>query len=281
VACRPGHGEPASDAHVPYAQRRAAHETELRVDAPSPGRWVDEEPPPGVQRVTYRSGELELFGWFAMPDTPPPVPAVQYHHGDFAFGADDFERCRPFLDAGFAVFTPTLRGENGNPGRLELLYGEVDDAVAAAQWLAAQEGIDDDRIYAIGHSVGGAVAAMLSLRPEAPLSLTASVGGIYVPETFVRWSRMKSNAGLVRFDPTDRAEVELRTLGPNVADMVRPHLAYVGQQDRWFHANTEAVGRAAAVRGKAFEVVYVDGDHGSSLRPALRLFLDRVREGAP
>jgi hypothetical protein len=92
---------------------------------------------------------------------------------------------------------------------------------------------------------------------------------------------MKSNAGLVRFDPTDRAEVELRTLGPNVADMVRPHLAYVGQQDRWFHANTEAVGRAAAVRGKAFEVVYVDGDHGSSLRPALRLFLDRVREGAP
>jgi hypothetical protein len=122
---------------------------------------------------------------------------------------------------------------------------------------------------------------MLSLRPEAPLSLTASVGGIYVPETFVRWSRMKSNAGLVRFDPDDRAEVELRTLGPNVADMVRPHVAYVGRQDRWFHSNTEAVRRAAVARGKAFEVVYVDGDHGSSLRPALRLFLEHVREDVP
>jgi dienelactone hydrolase len=182
-----------------------------------------------------------------------------------------------FLDAGFAVFTPTLRGENGNAGRLELLYGEVDDAVAAAQWLAAQDGIDDQRIYAIGHSVGGAVAAMLSLRPEAQLRLTASVGGIYVPGTFARWSRMQSNAGLVRFEPTDRAEAELRTLGPNVADMVRPHVAYVGRRDTWFHANTEAVRRAAIEHGKRFEVVYVDGDHGSSLDPALQLFLERVR----
>jgi dienelactone hydrolase len=250
----------------------------LDLREPSPNAWDDETPPDGVERVTYRSGDLELFGWFARPPKATgPVPALQYHHGDFAFGADDFERCRPFLAAGFAVFTPTLRGENGNPGDFELIYGEVEDGVAAAQWLAAQDGIDRDRIYAFGHSAGGAVAAMLSLHPDAPLQLTGSVNGIYVPDTFARWVRMTANQNLVRFDPNDRAEVELRTLGPNVADMVRPHIAYLGSEDTWFHANAEAVATAAAAAGKDVTAEYVPGDHGTALGPALERFLERVR----
>ena len=87
--------------------------------------------------------------------------------------------CLPFLAAGFAVMTPTLRGENGNPGSFELFYGEVDDAEAAVRFLAAQPRIDSKRIYTFGHSVGGGISALLSLRPEIPVRKGGSSGGLY------------------------------------------------------------------------------------------------------
>src|SRR5690606_37405015 len=94
-------------------------------------------PPPGVSRVAYPSGELELAAWYAVPlgaSSGRSAPALVYFHGDFAFGPDDFEAVRPFLEAGYVVMTPTLRGENGNPGDFELLWGEIDDARAAIEW---------------------------------------------------------------------------------------------------------------------------------------------------
>lgn len=124
----------APQSTAPYLARRHAHATQLRERGPSPASYEQADPPPGVVRVTYRSGELELAAWFAAPlgaSRSHPAPGLVYFHGDFAFGPDDFEHVRPFVDAGFAVLTPMLRGENGNPGDFELLWGEIDDARAA------------------------------------------------------------------------------------------------------------------------------------------------------
>ncbi len=287
LACRPESNPPtplaeppaAAAPYVAFERRKAEHTTALTHDGPSPGRFSANSVPPGATAVSYASGNHELLAWLAMPpNAQGPVPAVIYFHGAFSLVPDDFEAVRPFLDAGLAVLTPALRGENGNPGRLELLYGEVDDAVAAVQWLATQPGIDGEHLYAIGHSVGGGIAAMVSLRADAPLRIVGSVGGIYVPETFQRWSRSESNAGLVRFDPFDVDEGSLRTLGPNLRDLVHPHTAYIGEQDRWFHPNADAVAREAERFGVPFEVVKVPGGHMDSLQPALADFLERVRE---
>ena len=269
----------------PYLQRRADHRTELDARGPGGARYRENlEAPAGVERLEYRSGDLTLWGWFGLPaDTSSPVPAVVYFHGGFAFGPEDFENCRPFLDEGFAVFTPTLRAENGNPGDFELLYGELDDAIAAVNLIADRDDIDGDHVYAIGHSVGGALSALLTLHPEARLRLAGSVGGIYVPETFVRWTRIPGNAKLVRFDVANRDELELRVLAPHVGQIVRPHVAYIGRQDRPFIPNARRVQDDARAAGVPFEVVMVDGDHETSLRPALELFAKRIRAdaGAP
>lgn len=274
-----GAGAGAQDAR-PYLARRSAHPTQLRERGPSPGEYEDDAPSPGVRVVTYRSGELELKAWFASPlgaSQSRRAPALVYFHGDFGFGPDDFEVVRPFLDAGFAVMTPMLRGENGNPGDFELLWGEVDDGRAAVEWLAAQPMIDRTHIYAFGHSIGGGVAAMLSLYPELPLRLSGSCGGIYVPETFGRWARSSKNAELVRFDPEDRNEVELRVLGPNLPWMAHRHVAYVGADDPWFIDNARALERRAWELGKPFEAIEVPGDHMGSLQPALEAFLGLAR----
>ena len=84
------------------------------------------------------------------------------------------------------------------------------------------------RIYAFGHSIGGGITALLSLYPELPLRVSASCGGIYVPQTFARWAASSDNAELVLFDPQDVNETQLRVLGPNLAWMVHRHVAYVG-----------------------------------------------------
>src|SRR5690606_1656554 len=54
------------------------------------------------------------------------------------------------------------RGENGNPGSYELCFGEVGDAAAALDWLAARPDIDATRLFASGHSVGGTIAMLLA-----------------------------------------------------------------------------------------------------------------------
>ena len=271
-------------AQEPFLARRSAHATQLRELGPSPGKFGEFAPPPGVMQIRFTSGELQLAAWYAIPlgsNAHQLAPALIYFHGDFAFGPDDFEAVRSFLDAGFTVMTPMLRGENGNPGDFELLWGEVDDARAAVEWLAAQPQIDKSRIYAFGHSIGGGVTALLSLYPELPLRTTASCGGIYMPETFARWAESEQNRELVRFDPSDPDETELRVLGPNLAWMMHRHIAYVGDRDPWFVRNASALADQAWTLGKPFEEVVVAGDHMGSLPVALAAFLATIRDDTP
>ena len=108
----------------------SAHPNLIRK-GPSPQPYKLSSPPVGVEEVTYPSGSLSLKAWVAYPTGASrngKVPGVVFFHGGFAFGAGDFEDARPFLDAGFAVMTPMLRGEDGNPGNFEMLLGEVADA---------------------------------------------------------------------------------------------------------------------------------------------------------
>jgi dienelactone hydrolase len=57
---------------------------------------------------------------------------------------------------------PSLRGGNDNPGRREGFLGEVDDVLAAREYLAAQPYVDLSRIYLGGHSTGGTLAMLVA-----------------------------------------------------------------------------------------------------------------------
>ena len=62
---------------------------------------------------------------------------------------------RQYREAGIVMMFPSLRGGNDNPGFQENFYGEVDDVLAAADFLAKQAHVDPKRIYLGGHSTGG------------------------------------------------------------------------------------------------------------------------------
>jgi len=242
-----------------------------------------DEPPAGAKRITYTSGEHTLWAWYLAPEgasDADPVPGVMFLHGGFFLKKSDAELMRPFLDAGFAVLLPTLRGRNGNPGAHELLYGEVTDAGHAAHWLADRPEVDETQVYSVGHSLGGGASALLALDLDLPLAITASAGGIYATETFQRWAKGEKTRDLVRFDVDDIDELELRVMAVHAEELAHRHIAYLGEEERLFLANVELAKKNAARAGAPFEVVVVPGDHMSALGPALAAFLDVIRRDA-
>lgn len=250
-------------------ERRRRSPTRLLKRGPAPAEWRPHAAPPPIREVRVPGPTGPLLAWYAAPPGVTNAPGLVYFHGHFSFAPSDFRRVRPFLDQGWAVMTPTLRGENGNPGDFELLRGEVDDAIAAIAWFAAQPEVDPARIHTLGHSVGGALSALLALVPDLPVVSTVSVGGIYEPGTFVRWKNSADNADLVRFDPARPDERELRVPGPHVRELRRPHLALVGLDDEPIRRNARPIAEQARLLDVPFTLAPVDGDHASSLDAAI------------
>lgn len=127
-----------------FSQRRAACPTVLLKQGPAPQPERTAEVPEGVQEVTYESGELQLKAWLMIPaaSDSTKLPSLVFLHDESSLTPAAVSECQLFADAGFAVLLPMFRGESGNSGNLELMWGEVDDARAAIQWLSKQSFVD-------------------------------------------------------------------------------------------------------------------------------------------
>lgn len=130
-------------------------------------------PPPRLfESVRYNSGALSLAAFV----TPAPTdqkkhPAIVWLTGGESNTLADFWRkgsksndqtASPYRDAGVVMMFPTLRGGNDNAGNIEVNYGEVNDVIAAAQYLATLPYVDSNRIYLGGHSTGGTLSLLVS-----------------------------------------------------------------------------------------------------------------------
>lgn len=250
-----------------YAQERQAYKTHLRRAGPSPQPYEKLALPANATEITYPSGDLQLKAWLVNPKgRAKPLATVIYLHGGFAFDLGDYEAALPFVDAGYAVMYPFLRGENGNPGNFELMYGEVDDALAAARWLIARGTPGATRIAFFGHSIGGGTAELVSLRYEGPLLLSGSAGALYPPEAFRSWRDWAP------FDTADQKEARLRTFLPHLSSLKRRHVAYVGSEELQAPLVPEYREMAAKLNAP-LSIVIVPGDHQASLAPAVQAFL--------
>ncbi len=130
-------------------------------------------PPPAsiASLVHYNTDVGKLPAYITHPptDAQQPSPAIIWIAGGNTniigselFHSDD-QSVRSFRDRGIITMFPSLRGGNlENPGQRESFLGEVDDILAAHQYLAAQPSVDPDRIYLGGHSTGGTLALLVA-----------------------------------------------------------------------------------------------------------------------
>jgi acetyl esterase/lipase len=279
VGCRSSSGEPSRPTVAgperiqDYEASRFSFQTVLLKAGPSPQGYEDEPLPPGVKEVVYPSGSFGLRGWVQFPDPMTDrVPVLVYIHGGFAFGLQDLRDVAPFVREGYAVFAPTFRGENGNPGNFEFCFGEVDDALAAIRWIVEQPFADPARVFLFGHSTGAAIAELTTLFANVPVRLSGSVGGVY-PRGFFE-------APWAPFDPQRDGEVAFRMLLGNLRSMKRDHVAYVGTEDgaalKKSMVQSELSGAGPAPVGK-LRLVIVPGDHVVTLPLAVEEFSSLTR----
>ncbi len=131
------------------------------------------QPPKGTfDVVTYTSPAGELAAYL----TPDPGdgnkhPAIIWITGGECNTIGDVwspaspendQTAAAYREAGIVMMFPSLRGGNTNPGVIEGFYGEVDDIIAAADFLAKQPFVDPDRIYLGGHSTGGTMVLLVA-----------------------------------------------------------------------------------------------------------------------
>ncbi len=110
------------------------------------------------------------------------------------------QTARQYREAGIVTLYPSLRGGNNNPGHREGFFGEVDDVLAAADWLAAQPGIDPQRIYLGGHSTG-ATLVLLVAESSSRFRAAFAFGPVADPAEY--------QAEDVPLDPTNKREMAL------------------------------------------------------------------------
>jgi dienelactone hydrolase len=245
-----------------FAAARASFRTRLLYRGASPQPFDNERPPRGVQEITYTSGDLSLKAWTARPAGDATVPAVVFAHGGFAFGASDFDMARPYLDAGFAVITPFVRGENGMPGQYSMFYGEVDDIIAAGEYMRAQPNIDTRRIFLSGHSVGGTLsmlAAQASPIFRASASFSGSPDQIMFCEEYFQ---------IVPFDTTNPAEYEMRSPLSYAASFKAPARLYFARREV-FGPDTLLTAEIARGAGHDVQAEEVRGDHFTAVPEAM------------
>jgi dipeptidyl aminopeptidase/acylaminoacyl peptidase len=247
---------------VDLATARSTFTTKLRVNGRAPQRYQNDRPPVGVKQVEFTSGQLRLRGWLsADPGEGRKRPAVVYLHGGWAFGLGDWEDAAPFAEAGFVLFMPMLRAENGNPGIYESFLGEVDDAIAAGRYVASLPYVDDRNVFVAGHSVGAVLTCLTAMMPS-PYKAAAALDGYVDMES---WAELSPPAH-VPYDRNNRDEIRVRNPMTFIGSLRCPLTLYAGRA--CLEVNKPFAARARQL-GKDCELVVVPGDHLAMVAPAV------------
>jgi dienelactone hydrolase len=153
------------------AEARRGHATVLTARTQD-GSPVPVPPAAELALVSYPSRVGKLAAYLS----PPPRDGARHPAIIWLTGGDsntlgrvwgpqdpaNDQSAAAFRRAGIVTLYPSLHGGNSNPGVREGMYGEVDDVLAAADFLKRQPGVDPERIYLGGHSTGGTLALLVA-----------------------------------------------------------------------------------------------------------------------
>ena len=211
-------GDGQTNATVTLAQARQGFKT--KPTERGPAKEAVPEPPPDVFRtVRYDSPAGKLAAYL----TPDPKdgkkhPAIIWIHGGncnsideslwHAAPASNDQTAAAYRKSGIIMMFPSLRGGNDNPGVREGFFGEVNDVLAAAEFLGKQPFVDPQRIYLGGHSTGGTLVLLVAECSDRFRAVFS-----FGPALSAGWHQRQN----VPFDASSTREVELRVADSLVA----------------------------------------------------------------
>jgi dipeptidyl aminopeptidase/acylaminoacyl peptidase len=131
-----------------------------------------------AERVHYPSSDgLTVSGLlFRPPDGDGPWPTVIVNHAGFGTAGDFTDVALLIRDRGYLVFNPDFRGSGESQGRHEGAKGEVDDVIAALDYLESRGLVLDGRVGMYGQSHGAAVSVLAAERDPRVRAVVAEAG---------------------------------------------------------------------------------------------------------
>ena len=244
-----------------YKTARENFKTKLIHEEPAPGKWDTLKTPKGVKEVKFLSNGDTLKAWMNIPKGYKQYPVVIFLHGGFSFGEEDWTMTQQYRDSGFVVFSPMLRGENGQRGIFTMFYDETDDVIASIKYLKSLPFIDAERIFLSGHSVGGTIVmltAMLTTEIKAAASFSGS------PDQMI-YCKYGIPTKIIPFDTNDVREFEMRSPLSYAGSFKVPMRIYYGSNEPHFKLSGEQMVKYAKEAGKKIEIIQVTGDHMSAI----------------
>jgi pimeloyl-ACP methyl ester carboxylesterase len=241
-----------------------------------PGTKPAPMPPPAIFMLLQYPAAGGKFAAYLSPDTGDGVkrPAIVWITGGDCNSIDegcwskgssnDEQSASEYRENGIVMMFPSLRGGNDNPGLKEGFLGEVDDVIAAADFLSKQPHVDPARIYLGGHSTGGTLVLLVSEctdRFRAVFSFgPADDVSKYPPE-------------FIPFDRSNRREVQLRSPGYWLSSIKSPTFVFEGRSQ----GNLDALQRMASdSKNPAAHFFTVNGNHFSILAPINTMLAKKI-----
>lgn len=193
---------------------------------------VPQPPADLFKAVSYDSAIGRLAAYLTVdPKDGAKHPAIIWIIGGDCNTIEDVWTSRPenddqsasaFRKAGIVMMFPSLRGGNNNPGFKEGFFGEVDDVIAAAEFLARQPFVDATRIYLGGHSTGGTLA-MLVAESSSKFRAVFSFGPVADVSSY--------GSEILPFDIKNDKELMLRAPAAWMALVKVPLFVFEGDQE--------------------------------------------------
>ncbi len=234
------------------------------------GNKGDVEKPPAalfsIVEYTSKLGPMPAY-LSTIPNDGKKHPAIIWIQGGFGNDIGDVWSEQPpendqsaavIREAGVVMMYPAQRGGNTSAGSDETCYGEVDDIIAAAEFLRKQKGIDPDRIYLGGHSTGG-TKAILAAEASNVFRAVFSLGPVGAVEDY--------GSDYFTFDAANRKEFEMREPLRWLASLQTPVYIFEGvdgniESLRQFRDAAKQEGNG---RVRCYEIP--GNDHFSAIRP--------------
>jgi dipeptidyl aminopeptidase/acylaminoacyl peptidase len=228
--------------------------------------------------VTFRSSDgQEIQGWVAVPEGTGPFPAIlETHGGPTAAQFETFyPRSQAWLDHGFVYFTINYRGSTTFGKAFEkkihgdLGHWEVDDLVAARQWLVTNKIARPDQVFLTGWSYGGYLTLQaMGLHPEL---WAGGMGGVVVADWVTQYE--DESAELRGYDlalfggsPDQKRDAYVRASPITYVErLAAPVLIIQGRSDtRDPPRQVELYETKARALGKNVQVEWFDTGHAGS-----------------
>lgn len=183
---------------------------------------------------------------------------------------DNDQSASAFRNAGLVVMIPSFRGEDKNPGRYEMFYGELDDIESAFDWLSKQTYVDPARIYLAGHSTGG-TRVLLASEYSQKFRAYFSIGGMPDLKARVKLGNMQVK---IPFQQTSN-EYKLRSPARFIRSIKKPTWYFEGEEAYW-----DTFDEFATIAEKENIPLVINkiksGDHFNIIAPLTELIAEKI-----